>query len=138
MATRSGRESCPTLEIMAILPMTLSPTTIGAPVYPTECPRSSSGQIPHLDLRLLQPVRHPHLAVHRRRRGEMLLRLLALAGAPVELAKAEVAVGDEGAHAELAGECQRRAVVAKSVLDAAGRRDVTGEAEGVGLACPSP
>jgi hypothetical protein len=33
----------------------------------------------------------------------MLLRLLALARAPVELAEAEVAVGDEGAHAELGG-----------------------------------
>src|SRR5262249_3596283 len=50
---------------------------------------------------LLQPVRHPHLAVHRRRGGEMLLRLLTLARAPVELAEAEVAVGDEGAHASL-------------------------------------
>ena len=40
------------------------------------------------------------------------LRLLALARAPVELAEAEVAVGDERAHAELAGESQRLAVVA--------------------------
>jgi hypothetical protein len=31
----------------------------------------------------------------------MLLRLLALARAPVELAEAEVAVGDEGAHTSL-------------------------------------
>jgi len=30
----------------------------------------------------------------------MLPRLLALARAPIELAEAEVAVGDEGAHAE--------------------------------------
>ena len=36
------------------------------------------------------------------------------------------------------GEGQRLAVVAVSVLGAAGRRDVTGEAEGVGLACPRP
>src|SRR2546427_4468948 len=49
---------------------------------------------------LLQPVRHPHLAVHRRRGGEVLPRLLAFAGAPVELAEAEVAVSDEGAHAD--------------------------------------
>jgi hypothetical protein len=34
----------------------------------------------------------------------MLLRLLALAGAPVELAKTEVTVGDEGAHAARLGE----------------------------------
>src|SRR5262245_56839207 len=40
----------------------------------------------------------PISLVHRRRGGEMLLRLLALAGAPVELPEAEVAVGDEGAH----------------------------------------
>src|SRR5438552_14378919 len=81
---------------------------------------------------------HLHLTVHRRRRAEMLMRLLALARAPGELAEAEVAVGDERAHAELAGERQRLAVVAFSVLGAACRRDVTGEAEGVGLACPSP
>ena len=49
-----------------------------------------------------------------------------------------MAVGDERAHAELAGEGQRLAVVAFGVLGAACRRDVTGEAEGVGLACPSP
>src|SRR5262249_2335644 len=53
----------------------------------------------YLCLRLLQPVRHPHLAVHRRRGGEMLLRVLTLARAPGELAEAEVAVGDEGAQA---------------------------------------
>ena len=40
----------------------------------------------HLGLGLLQPVRHPHLAEHRRRGGEMCLCLVALAGAPVELA----------------------------------------------------
>src|SRR5262245_4678823 len=38
--------------------------------------------------RLLQPDLHVHLAVHRRRGGEVLLRLLALARAPVELAEA--------------------------------------------------
>src|SRR6185503_14621164 len=54
--------------------------------------------------RALQPVRHPHLAVHRRRGGEVLLRLFSLAGALVELAEAEVAVGDEGAHTEFTSE----------------------------------
>src|SRR2546422_8502765 len=73
---------------------------------------SPSHQRPHLRLGLLQPEPHVHLAVHRRRGGQMLLRLLALAGAPEELGEAEVAVGDEGAHAELAGERQRLAVVA--------------------------
>src|SRR5262249_20611648 len=60
--------------------------------------RVNSGQFRHLPLRLLQPIRHPHLAIHRRRGGEVLLRLLALARAPVQLAQTEVAVGDEGAH----------------------------------------
>ena len=41
----------------------------------------------------------PILAVHRRRGGKVLLGLLALVRAVVELAEAEVAVGDEGAHA---------------------------------------
>src|SRR5262249_56312733 len=68
----------------------------------------------------------------------MLLRLLARARAQGELPEAEVAVGDEGAHAARLGERQRLAVVAGSVLGAAGRRDVTGEAEDVSLACPSP
>ena len=45
----------------------------------------------------------------------MLLCLLTLAGAPVELAEAEVAVGDEGAHPELLGERERVTVVAVSV-----------------------
>jgi hypothetical protein len=34
----------------------------------------------------------------------VLLRLIALARAPVELAEANVAVGDEGAHAELSSD----------------------------------
>src|SRR5262249_25525707 len=51
-------------------------------------------RLPHLRLCLLESVRHPRLAVHRRRGGEMLLGLLALVRAEVELAKAEV--GDEG------------------------------------------
>jgi hypothetical protein len=56
-----------------------------------------------LRLRLLQPVRHAHLAVHRRRGREVLLRLLTLARTPVELTEAEVAVGDDGDDV-LAGE----------------------------------
>ena len=47
-------------------------------------------------------------------------------------------MGDEGAHAELVGERQRVTVVTFSVLGTAGRRDVTDEVEGVGLAGPSP
>jgi signal transduction histidine kinase len=69
----------------------------------------------------------------------VLLRLLALVRAPVELAEAEVAVGDEGAHAKVVGKRQRLAVRAfggVAVLTG-GRRDVTGEAECIGLAGPS-
>src|SRR5262245_8290936 len=61
--------------------------------------------------RVLQPELHVHLTVHRRRGGQMLLRLLALARAPVELAEAEVAVGDEGTHAEFGGKRHRLPVV---------------------------
>ena len=46
----------------------------------------------------------------------MLLRLLPSAGAPVELAEAEVAVGDERAHAARLGEGQRLAVVGLAAL----------------------
>src|SRR4029453_12220470 len=71
--------------------------------------RSPSRRLSQLRLRCRQPVRHPHLAIHRRRGGEVLLRLRALARAPVELAEAEMAVGDEGAHASGLGERQRLA-----------------------------
>ena len=64
-----------------------------------------------LDLRLLQPERHVHLAVHRRRRCHMLLRLLARARAPVQFAEAEMAVGDKRAHAARFGEFQRGEIV---------------------------
>ena len=63
------------------------------------------------------------------------LRLLALARAPVELAEAEVAVGDEGAHAERLGEGERVAVVALRVLRGiAAGGDLAEEAEGPRLA----
>src|SRR5207244_9619038 len=65
---------------------------------------------------LLPPVRHAHLAVHRRRRGEMLPRLITLARAPEQLAEAEVAVGDEGAHAARLGEHQRFLIVGLASL----------------------
>ncbi len=67
----------------------------------------------------------------------MLVGLRSVAGATVELAEAEVAVGDEGAHAEFAAECQRLAVVAFSVLGAPGQRNVTDEAKRMGLAASS-
>src|SRR4029450_7273713 len=74
-----------------------------------------------LRLRLLQPVRHVHLAIHRGRGGEVLPRLLALARAPVELAEAEVAVGHGGAHAELGGERQRRSMERLRLVEARAR-----------------
>jgi hypothetical protein len=86
---------------------------------------------------LLTPVCHVHFAVHRRRDGEVLLSLPTITLAAMQLAEAEVAVGDERAHSELAGERQRLAVIAFSVLVAACGGDVTGEAEGMGVS-PSP
>ena len=80
----------------------------------------------------------PPLVVHRRCGGEVLAGLLTLARAPIELTEAEVAVGDERAHAKPVGECQGLAEVAGSVLAFAGRRDVTREAERVGLASHPP
>ena len=46
----------------------------------------------------------------------MLLSLLALVRAVVQLAEAEVAVGDEGAHATRLGERQRLAVMGLAAL----------------------
>ena len=44
--------------------------------------RLSASWFPHFRLGLVQRNRHPHLAEHRRRGDEMLLRLLALADSP--------------------------------------------------------
>src|SRR5262245_8685665 len=78
---------------------------------------SSSRQLLQFRLRLLQPVRHAHLAVHRRRGGEVLLRLLAFTRASVELPEAEVAVGDEGAHAKLIGQIEGLAIEALCLVE---------------------
>src|SRR5262249_36880693 len=74
-------------------------------------------QLSHPLLRLLQPVRHPHLPVHRRRGGEVLLRLLPLVRTPAELAAANVAVGDGRAHPSRLGQRQRFAVVGLGLLE---------------------
>ena len=71
--------------------------------------------------------------VHRRRDGEVLLSLLAITRAVTELAEAEVAMGDQRAHAPGFGERQGLAVVAFGVLTAACRGNVAGEAEGMAL-----
>src|SRR5215469_2650964 len=68
------------------------------------------GEFLQLGLRLREPEAHIHLAVHRRRGGEVLARLLALARASAELAKAEMAVGDERAHAKLPGQRESFAI----------------------------
>jgi len=70
-----------------------------------------SCELPQLRLRLLQPVRHPHLAVHRRRGSEVLLCLLALAGPAMKRAETEVAVGQERVQAQLVGRGQRSPIV---------------------------
>src|SRR5262245_350427 len=77
---------------------------------------SASCESLQLCLCLFQVEAHVHLAVHRRRDREVLLSLLTLCGSPVELAKAEVAVGDERAPAAGLGECQRPAVVCLAAL----------------------
>src|SRR6266853_5228968 len=69
----------------------------------------------HLLFRLLQPEPHAHLAVHRRRDGEMFFGLRVVARASVEVAEAKVAVGDEGTHAEFLAERQRLTVVVRTL-----------------------
>src|SRR5262245_54858311 len=69
----------------------------GCPVQPWSAPPKSC-EVMQFRLCLLQPKAHIHLAIHDRRGGEVLPCLLRLAGAPVELPEAEVAVGDERAH----------------------------------------
>jgi hypothetical protein len=65
---------------------------------------------------VLQPEPHVHLAVHRRGGGEVLLSLLPLAQPPVELAEAEVAMGDQRAHFHFRP-AQEVMVVAVRLLD---------------------
>ena len=66
--------------------------------------------VTRLGLRPLQPVRHAHLAVHRRGRGEVLLGGPVLADATVQRAESEMAVRDERTHGALFGERERFAV----------------------------
>src|SRR5262245_48596165 len=70
----------------------------------------------HFCLRLLQVDPHSHLAVHRRRGGEVLLGLLALARAPIERAEAEMAVRNEGTHAPRLRQRQRLPVSVLGLL----------------------
>jgi hypothetical protein len=84
--------------------------------------------------RLREPEPHVHLAVHRGRRGQVVPDLCFLARAPVELAEAEVAVGDEGAHAKFASQGEGLRIVAFGHLGAGETTrigsDLSEEAEG--------
>ena len=84
---------------------------------------------------LIEPGAHFQIAVHRRRCGEILASMLCLADAAVELAQAEVALGDERAHAVQLGECQRLSVVGRRAvgIEPVGvARDVAEQAQGMG------
>src|SRR5262249_20931750 len=84
----------------------------------SSCPPVISGvERPQRRLRLLQPEGHAHLAVHRGGGGQMHLRLRLIARAPVELAEAEVAVGDQGPHVQFASERERRFKLGLSQID---------------------
>ena len=87
-------------------------------------------------MRLRQPVCHVHLTVQRRGEVEVLLRLLAIAGAEIQFPEPEVAVGNERSHTSRLGERKRLAVQTFSILGASCDGDVTVEAEGMGLASP--
>src|SRR5215475_5294066 len=84
------------------------------PAAPQERPEigKDSGQLACLPLRLLQPKRHVHLAVHGQAGCEMVTRLLTLCGAPIELGKANVAVGGERTHAQFLGQGEGLPLVA--------------------------
>src|SRR5262249_30907553 len=79
-------------------------------------PDVNSYQLSHLSLRLLQPVRHPHLAVHRRRGGDVFASLLPLVRSPVKPAQTEMAMGHERAHAARFGERQGLAIVNRAAV----------------------
>src|SRR3989441_4187767 len=83
-----------------------------------DCERSRRHDALPALLELLQPVRHAHLAVHRRRCGQLLFRLLGLTYPSIEPAEAEVAVGHKRAHLELGSEGHRGTIVRR------GRRHV--------------
>src|SRR5262249_45521519 len=93
-----------------------------------------SADPPVSSLRLLQPEVHAHLPIHYGRRRQMLPRPFQVARPACQRSKAEVAVGDDRAHAQLVGECQRFAVVGFGVFLSGRQRDITAEAEGLGLA----
>ena len=60
---------------------------------------------------LFEPVRHPHLAIHRSGGRQVLSGFRIIAGPTVQLAEAEVAVGDERTHPKLIGPGESLAVL---------------------------
>src|SRR5215470_4509823 len=112
-ASTHARGGCPACRkpIRYTFPVCCASTASGAastaPRPVTKARRFTRASRLHLRLCLLQPVRHPHLAVHRRRGREMLLCVMPLPRPPVEPAEAEVAVSDDRTHPEILGGCQR-------------------------------
>src|SRR5215468_6767143 len=106
--------------------------------YPAETIAPSLTQLAELCFRALRPVCHFHFAIHRPCDCELFLSATLIASATVHFAQAEVAVGDEWAHAAWLREGQSLAVIAFSVLGPGCGCDVTIEAKRVSLASPSP
>src|SRR5262247_3912234 len=75
----------------------------------------------HFGLCLPQPEPHAHLAMHFGRGGWVLLSTLRAARSSVEPGEAEVAVGGEGAHAEIGGDRQRLAICPLGLIAFAAR-----------------
>src|SRR5256885_2566929 len=63
---------------------------------------------------------HAHLAIHRGRDGQVVLAWHSIARVAIELAEAEVAVGDEGAHPEFVRQGEGAAVRVACALDVHG------------------
>src|SRR5262245_44376985 len=94
--------------------------------------RRSSRQILNLRFRLLQPVGHAHLPVHRHRGGEVFTGLLSLVCTAVELAATQMTVGRQGTHPTLGGQCRRieeRALCPDHVQRLAAQRNLALNAE---------
>src|SRR5215467_285589 len=74
-------------------------------------PPPKSCEVMQCRFRLLQVEGHVHLAVHRHGLGEMLTRLLPLAGSKIESTEAEMTVGDQRAHTAVRRNHERLAIV---------------------------
>src|SRR5215468_5301218 len=82
--------------------------------YPGEAGHLRRSRLPQqlqLGLRLIEPVRYAHFAVHRRGGVQMFLGLHPLTGALAEVSEPEMAVGDKGPKPKLACYRERLPVV---------------------------